>query len=162
VITNAAEAAFRGWAQAKGWHATKSGYPDFICVTESGEVSLVEVKPRRSTPLDVAQIKAMRLLLEYGVPCFRWSPDDAQLQRMTFQNLAVERISALLVEAEPAPVVPGPGASNGTPRTKPWPSTPVELGRRGGRSRAARLSPEERSAAASKAAKARWRHDAPA
>jgi len=32
----------------------------------------------------------------------------------------------------------------------------VQLGRRGGKARAANLTPEERSAAARKAAKARW------
>jgi len=46
---------------------------------------------------------------------------------------------------------------------KPTTSSPAERGREGGRkggpARAARLTPEERSQAASKAAKARWSRD---
>jgi len=127
--SNVAEAAFGEWAQAKGWHATKKGYPDFICLTEHGELSLVEVKPHRSTPLDPAQIKAIRLLLGYGVPCFRWSPDDSALQRMTPVSVAAD-VSEV--------------------------ATAASLGQRGGQSRAAHLTPEQRSEAARSAAKARW------
>ena len=38
-------------------------------------------------------------------------------------------------------------------------ASPVEAGRKGGKARASHLSKEERSAAASKAAKARWSRD---
>ena len=47
------------------------------------------------------------------------------------------------------------------PTTGPKPSTPAERGKlggqKGGKARAKKLSPEQRSAAASKAASARWR-----
>ena len=64
---NAHELAFIKLARSQGWHVTKSGWPDFFCVTPEGQVVLVEVKPAsRPTPTKHQQA-VLSLLAKLGL-----------------------------------------------------------------------------------------------
>lgn len=69
------EERFAQLAEAQGWHVTKSGWPDFLCFNEDGDVMAVEVKPQTKTkgrkkPLRQNQADCMDELSAAGIPCF--------------------------------------------------------------------------------------------
>ncbi len=71
---NGPEASFANKARDAGWLVTKCGYPDFICY-KGTEVILVEVKAKKHHRLKKSQYKFMNALKQYGIKCYRWSPD---------------------------------------------------------------------------------------
>lgn len=79
---NKAEREFYDFAHGEGWEVTKRGWPDFFCWAEGGGIMLVEVKPSEIIELKTHQALVMSRLIEYGVPCFRWSPDSG-LERLS-------------------------------------------------------------------------------
>ena len=58
----------------KGWEVTKLGWPDFACFRD-GKLILIEVKASRSRRLKYHQLRLMKALAAFGVPCYRWDPD---------------------------------------------------------------------------------------
>jgi Holliday junction resolvase len=72
---NSAEAACFDAMREAGWTVTKRGWPDFFCVKD-GEICVVEVKPRGSTPMKKNQNLVMEKLKEHGITCYRYDPDD--------------------------------------------------------------------------------------
>jgi hypothetical protein len=78
-LRNDAEAAFTAFAKRRGWVTSKRGWPDFFCASSpeaDDQIMLVEVKPHRGRRLKSEQLCVMRALARYGVPCYRWSPDQ--------------------------------------------------------------------------------------
>ena len=75
IPVNKAELEFFNKAKAKGWWLQKRGWPDFFCIKPDGTICLVEVKGKRGHQLKSSQRLTMERLSEFGVPCFRWSPD---------------------------------------------------------------------------------------
>ena len=74
---NESEREFYDCAKDAGWCCSKKGYPDFFLYREKDgdlEIALVEVKPREGQPLKIMQLRILRALSNYGVPCYRWSP----------------------------------------------------------------------------------------
>ena len=57
-----------------GWECRRKGWPDIIAF-KNGRIICVEVKPKRSHNLKRVQYKVLLALSEYGVPCYRWTPD---------------------------------------------------------------------------------------
>jgi len=72
---NEAEGLFWDKVKEDGWEVTKRGWPDFFCTRQNGDLMLVEVKAHRGRRLKHHQIKVLKILGSYGVPCYRWSPD---------------------------------------------------------------------------------------
>lgn len=72
---NEAEALFHDWATSQGMRLTKRGWPDWFVWTDDGKIALVEVKPKHGRRLKKEQLAILRALAEFGVPCYRWSPD---------------------------------------------------------------------------------------
>lgn len=76
VYANVAEDAFLRFAKKRGWRITKRGWPDFLCLSRSGEWFAVEVKPRRrdglpgTKALKPEQIACMDFLTTRGVRCY--------------------------------------------------------------------------------------------
>jgi hypothetical protein len=60
---------------SQGWYVTKRGFPDFACF-KGDNLALVEVKPTSTRRLRRDQYRLMVRLAEFGVKCFRWSPDS--------------------------------------------------------------------------------------
>lgn len=73
---NGAENDFCQWARSRGHEVTKRGWPDFFVMRMDGDIALVEVKARRGRSLKSAQMMVMRALASYGVPCYRWDPEN--------------------------------------------------------------------------------------
>lgn len=74
---NEAEYQFALEASAEGHRVTKRGWPDFICYKKDGTIMLVEVKKNKKHGLRKSQMVLMEILSKkYGVPCYRWSPDN--------------------------------------------------------------------------------------
>ncbi len=74
---NGPENDFATRAREIGWIVTKKGWPDFICYKPDGSLVFVEVKPNVSNGLKKAQHKFMNTVnKKYGIPCYRWSPDN--------------------------------------------------------------------------------------
>ena len=72
---NPAEADCWDYMTRRGFKVTKRGWPDFFCWRDD-EVMIVEVKPRGHMALKPRQMMIMKRLARYGVPCYRWSPED--------------------------------------------------------------------------------------
>lgn len=72
---NAAEGQFFEWAASQGMSLTKKGWPDWFVWTADGKIALVEVKPKHGRKLKKEQLAILGALAEFGVPCYRWSPD---------------------------------------------------------------------------------------
>lgn len=60
----------------EGWQLTKRGWPDFFCIHPEKGIMAVEVKPAFTHPLKKSQQNVMRELVKFGVPCFRWDPNN--------------------------------------------------------------------------------------
>lgn len=75
VPKNAAERAFYELVKDEGWSVTKRGWPDFFVETENGGIICVEVKPYANVALKPSQLRILKALAAYGVPCYLWSPD---------------------------------------------------------------------------------------
>lgn len=74
---NIAEGKFYDQAVADNKSVTKRGWPDFIELDEkTNEIRLVEIKPHKNRKLKNNQSFILKRLSEYGVPCYRWSPDS--------------------------------------------------------------------------------------
>ena len=78
--SNESERQFIEQALKKGWIVTRKGWPDYLCVktdplTKKESLVLVEVKRSKKDKPRKEQLKVMRLLAAYGVPCYVWSPD---------------------------------------------------------------------------------------
>lgn len=71
---NKAEAMFYDAMTKGGWTVTKRGWPDFFCLKD-GDICVVEVKPRETTPIKPNQRFIMEKLKEHGIPCYRWDPE---------------------------------------------------------------------------------------
>ena len=65
-VANTAEQAFLDLAHRVGWHVTKSGWPDFFCVTPDGKLVLVEIKPKGTYPSQHQQA-VLKLLALHGL-----------------------------------------------------------------------------------------------
>ena len=79
---NPSEAMFMEIAKARGWEVTRRGYPDFICYTKTGDIILVEVKPRKTCPLKASQSRFMATISKrYGVKCYKWTPEHDWLSK---------------------------------------------------------------------------------
>jgi len=74
-LKNQAERAFQEWAEHRGITVSKRGWPDFFCLTADG-IMLVEVKKTAKTNLKRSQRLVLTRLARFGIPCFRWDPDD--------------------------------------------------------------------------------------
>lgn len=72
---NGPEKMFADMARKNGWKVTKRGYPDFICY-KHGKVVLVEVKPSQNHRLKLGQWIFMNSVKQYGIKCYKWSPDS--------------------------------------------------------------------------------------
>lgn len=72
---NSAEAMCYDTMTEQGWTVTKRGWPDFFCMKD-GEICVVEVKPRATTPIKPNQKVIMDKLKEHGIACFRWDPEN--------------------------------------------------------------------------------------
>lgn len=72
---NEAEGMFWEKARENEWKPTKRGWPDFWMVKD-GRFCVVEVKRAENHSLKTEQNKCMKLLAQFGVPCYRWDPDD--------------------------------------------------------------------------------------
>jgi len=72
---NKAEAGLFNLMSSAGWEVTKRGWPDFACFKD-GKFVCIEVKPKRSHSLKMYQHKVMFALMQAGVKCYRWSPND--------------------------------------------------------------------------------------
>ena len=70
----------------RGWEVLKRGWPDFLCL-KRGAVMAVEVKKTKSQSLRWDQIKVMRVLMRFGVPCYRYNGDEKKLVRLTHKTL---------------------------------------------------------------------------
>jgi len=61
-------------ASAKGWRATKRGWPDYLCFAPDGRIIGVEVKRRmangRLQCLRESQARTMEVLERHGIQCF--------------------------------------------------------------------------------------------
>jgi len=77
--SNKAERAFWEFARENGWQAVKRGWPDFACF-KNGSLVLVEVKPKRATPLKEEQEQIISALAKHGIECYRWSPDSGMVK----------------------------------------------------------------------------------
>ena len=73
---NRAEGTFHRMMTKRGWKLTKKGWPYFFMVKDNRKIALVECKPARSRRLKKHQHMVMYVLASFGVPCYRWSPDD--------------------------------------------------------------------------------------
>lgn len=71
---NEAEAKFFDYATENGFDVCKRGWPDFI-IEKNERIMCVEVK-REGQRLKEDQERVMRRLAAYGVPCYRWSPEE--------------------------------------------------------------------------------------
>ena len=58
----------------RGWFVTRRGWPDFACFKD-GKLVLIEVKHKHDK-LKYMQLRVMRTLAQYGIPCYRWSPEE--------------------------------------------------------------------------------------
>jgi hypothetical protein len=82
---NTSENSFVELAEKHGWQVTKRGWPDFLCVSKSGEVFAVEVKypgvfnSRGQNALKDHQIDCLNLLESKGIRCY--ISDGRQMQR---------------------------------------------------------------------------------
>src|SRR5271154_4401387 len=76
IYKNVSERAFQVWAEAQGWTITKRGWPDFFCVNHEGKIVLVEVKTTNKRLLRQHQYTILTRLAAFGIPCYRWSPQD--------------------------------------------------------------------------------------
>jgi hypothetical protein len=72
---NAPERQFVARAKQNGWHASKLGWPDFLCVDRKGDFHAVEVKRAAHHRLRPSQRFAIYLLARAGVTCWKWTPD---------------------------------------------------------------------------------------
>jgi Holliday junction resolvase len=66
----------------KGWEVTRRGWPDFFCCNASGDLIVVEVKPKRGRRLKFAQRRTLQMLAARGIPCYVWTPDGG-FERVT-------------------------------------------------------------------------------
>jgi hypothetical protein len=74
-LKNEAETQFLDYAVQKGIFATRRGWPDFACFLPDGELIAVEIKRNSRHCLKESQLRIMRALSKFGVPCYRWTPD---------------------------------------------------------------------------------------
>lgn len=83
-VGEAAETAFRRWAQAKhGATVLRSGWPDFLLRNTKGEVFAVEVKSKRDA-LSAGQMACFEMLESVGVRVFVWGPHQPdKIERWT-------------------------------------------------------------------------------
>ena len=79
---NEAEGCFYDRMISEGWEISKQGFPDFACY-KGDKVIFVEIKPKRSHRLKREQYKVMVALSRFGVPCYRWSPEDNIFHQIT-------------------------------------------------------------------------------
>jgi len=78
---NGPEGAFFEFIRKEGWTCTKRGMPDFACYKD-GKLILVEVKPKNKSKLKTEQRILLSHLVELGIDCFIWSPDDEKLKKV--------------------------------------------------------------------------------
>ncbi len=86
---NDAEGQFWDFVAKSGWKATKRGWPDFLVETEEG-VICVEVKPHSTRKLKKSQEAAIGWLVQFGVPCYKWTPDGGLQVVSGFDDLQPE------------------------------------------------------------------------
>lgn len=83
IYKNRPEEEFCKFAEALGFVPSKRGWPDFICINpRDGGIMLVEVKDTAIHPLKKEQMSVMRMLSEYGLPCYRWDSEEKTLQKI--------------------------------------------------------------------------------
>ena len=87
---NVSEAQLYDIGTQKGWVILKKGFPDLACWLPDGRFIFVEVKLKRSHKLKNEQLKMMKEISKYGIPCYRWSPGGG-----------FEKITASTKEPEP-------------------------------------------------------------
>jgi len=73
---NRPEAEAKAELKRRGWEVTRKGFPDYICYHRDGSLAFVEVKPDGRAPLKWSQHKLFFVLARYGIPVFRWDPDE--------------------------------------------------------------------------------------
>lgn len=99
--SNTAEAELWKELRDAGWEPTRRGWPDVIAY-RGDQAVLIEVKPHKGRRLKREQLRVLRALARYGVPCYRWSPDGG-----------LERMGAGLPDAEVAAGDEGEGGAGG-------------------------------------------------
>jgi len=72
---NIAEGIFHTFINSEELRATKRGWPDFAIYSTDGDFFCVEVKPSKSEDLRESQYDIIEKLSQYGIPCFKFSPD---------------------------------------------------------------------------------------
>lgn len=75
-LKNKAEGKCFAALSKQGWTFTRRGWPDFFCMHSEKGIMVVEVKPAFTHPLKKSQQLIMRELTKFGVPCFRWDPQN--------------------------------------------------------------------------------------
>jgi hypothetical protein len=73
---NPAEHSFEELAAQQQIELVRRGYPDYLIIQNDDIVGFVEVKPRLNKPLKDHQERFKRFCQRYGVPFFRWSPEE--------------------------------------------------------------------------------------
>ena len=66
---NEPENDFVRFALHEGWSVSKRGWPDFLCISKSGEIFAVEVKPGIRVP-SLDQVRCFEWLTSLGVRCY--------------------------------------------------------------------------------------------
>lgn len=72
--SNLAENTFARYAESRGWHVTKRGWPDFFCFKDDGEIAVVEVKPSDNYMLKKEQLMVLEALMLKGIRTYVWTP----------------------------------------------------------------------------------------
>ncbi len=79
---NESEKKFWNRAHEKGWEIHYRGWPDFFCILPNGRICLVEVKRKENHHLKPLQDIIMRKFSEFGIDCFKYTPDRISLKRI--------------------------------------------------------------------------------
>lgn len=86
-----------------GYTVQHGGWPDFVAFGADGKIIAVEAKGPNDR-LQKNQKKVLQILISYGIPCFKWTP-EAGLQQITDpeRTLLPGRPSAALPEVPVPP-----------------------------------------------------------
>ena len=71
---NPAERQFQQWEMSQGSRLFSRGWPDFLVVTNQGELRIVKVQKDRNRNLPAKQLRILNQLARAGLPCYRWTP----------------------------------------------------------------------------------------
>lgn len=89
-VKNQAERKLQELMSARGFVTTKRGWPDFFCQNpKTGEICIVEVKPRTDRSLKPEQEIVMAFLKSMGVRVYRFNGDEEELSDILYARESI-------------------------------------------------------------------------